>query len=79
MIKVWIQLNGADNLTEIHKAAVLMPFDIDLVSRWYVADAKSLMGLFGLNVSAPIRVDIYTDKQSAEPFLQYLHPMMVEP
>ncbi len=78
MIKVRIRLDRLDDLAELNAAATRMPFDIDLVSGWYVADAKSMVGLFGLDLSSPIRVDIYTDRHSAEPFLRYLRPMMVE-
>lgn len=76
MIKVWIRLDRSDDLVGLNAAATRMPFEIDVVSGWYVADAKSKVGLFGLDLSSPIRVDIYADKRSAEPFLQYLRPMM---
>lgn len=76
MIKVWIQLDKSDDLAKLNAVASRMPFDIDLVSGWYIADAKSIVGLFGLDWTSTIRVDIHTDRRSAEPFLQYLRPMM---
>ncbi|NLD45958.1 MAG: HPr family phosphocarrier protein [Clostridiaceae bacterium] len=36
-------------------------FDIDLTSGRYVVDAKSIMGIFSLDLSKPIRVDIHSD------------------
>ena len=36
-------------------------FDIDLTSGRYVVDAKSIMGIFSLDLSKPIRVDVHTD------------------
>ena len=34
-------------------------FDVDLTSGRYVVDAKSIMGIFSLDLSNPIKVDIH--------------------
>lgn len=78
MVKVRIQLEKKEDLPKLNAVASIMPFDIDLVSGWYVVDAKSLIGLFGLDLSTPIRVDIYADRKTAEPFLYFIHDMLVE-
>ena len=36
-------------------------FDIDLVSDRYVVDAKSIMGIFSLDLSSPITLTIHSD------------------
>jgi phosphotransferase system HPr-like phosphotransfer protein len=36
-------------------------FDIDLRSGRYVVDAKSILGIFSLDLSQPIELEIYTD------------------
>lgn len=36
-------------------------FDIDLTSGRYVVDAKSIMGIFSLDLSKPIKVDVHVD------------------
>lgn len=77
MIKVRIKLDSSDKLTKLNAAAAAMPFDIDVSSGWYVADAKSLVGLFGLKLSKPIRVSIYTDRRHAQPFLDSIQTMLV--
>ncbi|HQM97245.1 MAG: HPr family phosphocarrier protein [Clostridia bacterium] len=43
-------------------------YDIDLVSGRYVVDAKSIMGIFSLDLSKPISLVAHTDdvKQLAE-------------
>lgn len=33
--------------------------DFDLVSERYVIDAKSIMGIFSLDISKPIRLDVH--------------------
>lgn len=35
--------------------------DIDLTSGRYVVDAKSIMGIFSLDLSKPIKVDVHSD------------------
>ena len=36
-------------------------FDVDLSTGRYVVDAKSIMGIFSLDLSKPIKVEIQTD------------------
>ena len=40
-------------------------FDVDLTSGRYVVDAKSIMGIFSLDLSKPIKVDIHSDNAQA--------------
>ncbi len=47
-------------------------FDVDLTSGRYVVDAKSIMGIFSLDLSRPIKVDIHSD--DCEQFLEELKP-----
>lgn len=36
-------------------------FEVDLISGRYVVDAKSIMGIFSLDLGKPIRVEVHTD------------------
>jgi phosphotransferase system HPr-like phosphotransfer protein len=36
-------------------------FDVDLSSGRYVVDAKSIMGIFSLDLSKPIKVELHGD------------------
>ena len=49
-------------------------FDVDLVSGRYVVDAKSIMGIFSLDLSKPIKVEIPTD--DCDDFLNDLKPFI---
>ena len=40
--------------------------DFDLVSGRYVIDAKSIMGIFSLDLSKPINLNIHGDEDNAE-------------
>ena len=40
-------------------------FEIDLISGRYVVDAKSIMGIFSLDLAKPIKVEIHADNCEA--------------
>lgn len=52
--------------------------DFDLVSDHYVIDGKSIMGIFSLNLSKPIDLDIraISEKQASD-ILEDLKPFLV--
>ena len=50
-------------------------FDIDLVSDRYVVDAKSIMGIFSLDLTKPIGVNLHTD--NADEIMEELKPYIV--
>ncbi len=50
-------------------------YDIDLASGRYKVDAKSIMGIFSLDLSKPIAVEIHTDAcddlmEALKPYIQ---------
>ena len=51
-------------------------FDVDLTSGRYVVDAKSIMGIFSLDLSRPIRVDVHSD--SCDKFLEEMKPFLAD-
>ena len=51
-------------------------FDIDLESGRYVVDAKSIMGIFSLDLSKPIMMRIHTDDN--EEIMEKLKPFLRE-
>ena len=47
-------------------------FDIDLESGRYLVDAKSIMGIFSLDLSKPIKMHVYADNlEEFEKKIQY--------
>ena len=40
-------------------------FEVDLTSGRYVVDAKSIIGIFSLDLGKPIRVEVHTDAPEA--------------
>ena len=61
MTKFYISLNSATSAKEFVNAVTKYPYDIDLTSGRYVIDAKSIMGIFSLDLSKPIGVVAHTD------------------
>ena len=49
-------------------------FDVDLTSGRYVVDAKSIMGIFSLDLSKPIKVEVHAE--NAEEFIAELKPFI---
>lgn len=63
-----IMLNSINDVKEFVNLVNQYDFDVDLSSGRYVVDAKSIMGIFSLDLSKPIKVEIYDD--NCDEFLQ---------
>lgn len=61
MKSVNIMLNSINDVKEFVALVCTCDFDIDLTSGRYVVDAKSIMGIFSLDLSKPIKLDAHTD------------------
>ena len=51
-------------------------FDVDLTSGRYIVDAKSIMGIFSLDISKPIDLNIHTDDD--EEIMEAIKPYLAE-
>ena len=58
-----IRLNGVDDIRAFVNAVAMYEYDIDLRGGRYVVDAKSSMGIFSLDLSSPIEMVVYGDKE----------------
>lgn len=58
-----IRLNGVDDIRAFVNAVAMYEYDIDLCGGRYVVDAKSIMGIFSLDLSSPIEMVVYGDKE----------------
>ena len=52
--------------------------DLDLVGGRYIVDAKSIMGIFSLDLSQSLRLDIH-DETQVDRCLQVIEPYLVHP
>ena len=61
MKSVKISLQMAQNVKDFVKVVQDYPYEIDLKSDKYVVDAKSILGIFSLDLSKPLVVEIHSD------------------
>ena len=61
MKTVQISLNSIDKVKSFVNDITKFNYDFDLVSGRYVIDAKSIMGIFSLDLSKPIDLNIHAD------------------
>lgn len=62
MKSVKISLRMAESVKDFVATVSTYPYDIDLRSGRYVIDAKSLLGIFSLDLSKPLVLEIHSDK-----------------
>ena len=62
MIKAAVRLNSIDNVKDFVKKANDYPYELDLSLGKYTVDAKSIMGIFSLDLSREIELTIHSDK-----------------
>ena len=74
MKSLMIRLNGVDDIRAFVNAVATCQYDLDLKSGRYVVDAKSIMGIFSLNLSSPLELVIYGEHEDevAERVKQFL-------
>lgn len=77
MTTVKISLNSIDKVKNFVNAISKYDFDFDLVSGRYVIDAKSIMGIFSLDLSKPIDLNIHTEGSELNEVLEVLKPYMI--
>ena len=77
MKTVQISLNSIDKVKSFVNAITQFEFDFDLVSGRYVIDAKSIMGIFSLDLSKPIELVIHAEDHLGE-IMDILKPYIVD-
>ena len=76
MQSVTIMLNTVTDVKTFVNVVSKYDFDVDLVSGRYAIDGKSIMGIFSLDLSKPIRVEVRSDVASA--FFEEIKPFIKE-
>ena len=76
MVTVKISLNSIDKVKSFVNDITKFDYDFDLVSGRYVIDAKSIMGIFSLDLSRPIDLNIHAE-ENVDEVLETLKPYMI--
>ncbi len=78
MKTVMISLNSIDKVKSFVNDISKFNFDFDLVSGRYVIDAKSIMGIFSLDLSKPIELNIHAEGENLDSVMDKLTPYIIE-
>lgn len=63
MVKVIVNLNEMDKLKNFIEKVSMFEGDIDAVRGRYVIDAKSVIGLFSVDLSKPLEVIFHSENE----------------
>ena len=77
MKTVKISLNSIDKVKAFVNDITKFDYDFDLVSCRYVIDAKSIMGIFSLDLSKPIDLNIHAE-ENVEAVLDVIKAYTIE-
>ena len=77
MKTVQISLNSIDKVKSFVNDITKFDNDFDLVSGRYVIDAKSIMGIFSLDLSKPIDLNVQAG-EDIDAVMEALKPYIVE-
>ena len=77
MYETTISLQAINDVKDFVNTVMLFNYDIDLVSGRYAVDAKSIMGIFSLDISKPIDLNVHTDEDT-EDIMAALKPYLAE-
>ena len=64
MYETTIQLNAINDVKDFVNKVMLFNYDIDLVSGRYAIDAKSIMGIFSLDMEKPLELCANTNDEA---------------
>ena len=77
MREVKICLGTIERVKDFVNAVTRLDCDVDIVSGRYVIDAKSIMGIFSLDLSKPIYLNIDAENNDADNIIELLKPYLV--
>lgn len=76
MKSVTVMLATINDVKTFVNVVTKYDFDVDLVSGRYAIDAKSIMGIFSLDLSKPIKLEAHTE--NADAFMAEIKPFIVD-
>ena len=77
MKSILVNLSESQQIKNFVSVISKYSFDIDLCSGRYVVDAKSILGIFSLDLSKPIELQIFSDDNAEiEKFMADIAPFL---
>ena len=77
MFEKKIQFNAVNEIKEFVNLTTRQPFDIDLIAGRYVADAKSILSVFGLDLGSEVTLGIHATEAEAQEYLAQIEKFLV--
>ena len=79
MKTVQISLNSIGKVKSFVNAITQFDFDFDLISGRYVIDAKSIMGIFSLDLTKPLSLSFEKcSDEEAQNYMSSIHEFIME-
>ena len=76
MKSIFVKINGITDATTLCKKASVVDGDIEIRKGRWCVDAKSIMGIFSLDLSKPIDLNIHAE-ENVDTILSVLAPYLV--
>lgn len=77
MNEIYVDLNNINNIFVFTQAAATVSAKMYIKSGKYIVDAKSIMGIYSLNLSEPILVEI-EDNEFPKTFIKQIENFIVK-
>lgn len=78
MKTVKININTINDVKNFVSIVSRCDFDVDIVSGRYAIDAKSIMGIFSLDLSKPIDLNIHADGAALDNVMQIISKYTID-
>ena len=76
MLEKKIVLSNLENVRQFVAAANDMDYDVDLYSGKYIVNGKSIMGIFSLDLTKPIKMVAHCDGENT--FIEKIKAFIIE-
>ncbi|MDE6055278.1 MAG: HPr family phosphocarrier protein [Lachnospiraceae bacterium] len=77
MFTVKILINSIDRAKKFTSIVSKLDADMDIICGRYVINAKSIVGIFTINLSQPVELRIHKDREDAEKVVEKLRDYLV--
>lgn len=78
MTEVNVRIGTIDAVKDFVNKTTKQIFDIDIVSGRYIIDAKSIMGIFSIDLTKVLTLRIHAEKAECEDFLKLIDNIIVK-
>lgn len=73
-----VSLESIEKVKKFVSHVTQFDVDMDLASDRYVVDAKSILGIFSMDLSKPLKLQIHTEREDVEKIFESLKEYTVE-